>query len=264
MAIYDINGNEILADADSKQAHFSVKRNNMALANEFLTVAQTYLNQTSIQYKDGDTILYKSSATNGIDCSTFVNLCLMGYTFSETPYVTHNYIQPSAWEANSEDYDWAICPLKYQISRYIDGTNPTEMVRLACQVGRWMYERNQVVPMSNGFADVRAGDVVFYARKDSTTQDYVNPTWWKHINHVGIILSKEDAPNTYVGGDGVTRNWDKTKYPYKHTIIDVGNTTPTCRTTHWLEEGQEDSTNIYENNVNTVCLVCRPDFGALQ
>lgn len=262
MAIYDVNGNVIYADTVSGE-QITVKRNSEELVNEFLTVAQTYLNQTSITYRDGNTIFYTSSATNGIDCSTYVGLCLMGYPFNETPYVTHNYIDPTAWVAN-DDYNWSICAMKYKISRYIDGTNPTEMVRLACQLGRWMFERNQVVPLTDGFADVLPGDIVFYGRKVQGTDEYVHPTWWKHINHVGIILTKEDAPDTYVDGDGTTRNWDKTKYPYKHTIIDVGNTTPTCRTTHWLEEGQEDSSKDYVNNVNTVCLICRPDLGALQ
>lgn len=257
MAIYDIDGNALSTDSTS------FKRNNLSLVSEFLNVAQSYLNQNTIEYKDGDTILYKSTATNGIDCSTFVNLCLMGYSFNDTPYYTHSYKDPTSWRANS-NYDWSINPLQYQISRYIDNSNPTEIVRLACQLGRWMFSRGQEISLSNGFADVLAGDVVFYARKDQDTGDWKNPTWWKHINHVGIILSKEDAPNTYVDGQGVTRNWDKTKYPYKHTIIDVTSITPPCSTTHWLEEGQEDSTNIYENNVNTVCLVCRPDFGALQ
>lgn len=262
MAIYDINGNVIYTETVSGE-QITVKRNNDELVTEFLTVAQTYLNQTSITYSDGDTILYKSTATNGIDCSTFVNLCLMGYSFSETPYVTHNYIQPSAWVANSS-HNWSICPLKYHVSRYIDNSNPTEMVRLACQLAHWCYNRNQVVPMDNGFEDVRPGDLVFYARKVQGTNDYLRSDWFMHINHVGIILTKENAPNTYVDGEGNTQTWDKTKYPYKHTIIDCGNTTPTVRTTHWLEEGQEDSTKNYVNNVNTVCLICRPDFGALQ
>ena len=259
---YDFNGNPITLDSDA--VHTTYKRNNDALVSDFLSVAQTYLGQTSIEYKDGDTVFYKSTATNGIDCSTYVGLCLMGYSFEETPYYTHQYKDPTAWEANEAEHNWAICNLKYKISRYIDGSNPTEMVRLACQLGRWMYERNQAVSMDGGFIDVQPGDIVFWGKKVSGTDEWSHPTWWKHINHVGIILSKEDAPNTYIDGEGNTQTWDKSKYPYKHTIIDVGNTTPPCRTTHWLEEGQEDPTNVYANNVNTVCLICRPDLGALQ
>ena len=188
----------------------------------------------------------------------------MGYPFSETPYVTHNYIDPTAWVANTAEYNWAIPTIQYKTSRYIDGHNSSEIVRLACQLGRWMYDRNQVVPLTNGFRDVMAGDIVFWGHKVQGTDEWVHPDWFMHINHVGIIYSVEDAPNTYVDGNGVTRNWDKDKYPLKHTIIDCGNTTPTVRTTHWLEEGQEDPTNVYKNDVNSIQLICRPDFGALE
>lgn len=259
MNVYDIYGNLV----DFGGSALTVKRNSDALVTEFLAVAQTYLNQTDITYKDGDTIFYKSTATNGIDCSTFVGLCLMGLEYQMTPYYTHQYTNPNNLVINP-NYNWAIRPMSYQISRYIDGSNPTENVRLACQLGRWMESRGQKVPLTNGFADVRAGDIVFWGKKVSGTDEWSHPTWWEHINHVGIILSKEDAPNTYIDGNGNTQTWDKSKYPYKHTIIDVGNTTPTCRTTHWLEEGQEDPTNVYVNNVNTVVMICRPDLGALQ
>lgn len=268
MSVYDINGNVIATDGggsgDNEQARLTVKQNNSAIVTEFLSVAQSFLNQTSITYKDGDTIFYKSTATNGIDCSTYVGLCLMGYPFNKTPYATGNYIAPTAWVANTADYKWAIDTIRYKISRFADGSNPDEICRLACQLANWMYSRNQVVPMTNGFRDVRPGDIVFWGHRAEATGEWLHPTWFKHINHVGIILTREDAPNTFVDGNGTTRNWDKDKYPYKHTIIDVGNTTPTCRTTHWLEEGQEDPTSIYKNNVNTVVLICRPDFGAMD
>lgn len=265
MSIYNVYGNEITAGGDGgEQSRLTVKRNNAALVTEFLTVAQSYLNKTDIEYKDGDTVIYKSTATNGIDCSTYVGLCLMGYPYSKSPYATGNYISPYSWVENSEDYDWALPTIRYKISRFIDGHNPDEIVRLACQLAAWMQSRNQVVPMTNGFLDVMPGDIVFWGHRVQATGEWIHPDWFMHINHVGIILSKEAAPDTFVDGDGITRNWDKSKYPYKHTIIDVGNTTPTCRTTHWLEEGQEDASKIYANNVNTVVMVCRPDFGAMS
>lgn len=245
------------------QANYTFKRNNVQLVSEFLTVAQTYLGQTDIEYKDGQTVFWTSSETNGIDCVTFVLLCMLGYPYSETPYATGNYIAVDAWKANTEEYDWAINPTEYKVSRLRNDTSP-EMLRLACQLARWMGRRNQVVSMNDGFRDVLPGDIVFWGRKvdNDGTIEWRHPTWFLHINHVGIVLSKEDAPDTFEV-DGTTYNWDKAKYPYKHTIIDVGETTPPCRTTHWLEEGQEDTTNVYKNNVNTIALICRPDLGAL-
>lgn len=262
--IYDINGNAISVDGDGDtQARLTLKRNSETIVSEFLSVAESYLNQTGLTYKDGDTIFYKSTATNGIDCSTFVGLCLMGYPFNKSPYATGQYISPSAWEANS-DYDWALPTIRYQISRFIDGHNPTEIVRLACQYAAWMRSRNQVVPMTNGFRDVLPGDIVFWGHKVSGTNEWVHPTWFMHINHIGIIHSVEPAPDTYVDKSGVTRNWDKSKYPLKHNIIDCGNATPPCRMTHWLEEGQENPANVYSNDVNSVQIICRPDFGSLR
>jgi len=258
--IYDIDGNVI---TNTSQA-MTFRRNNLSLVTEFLTVAQTYLGKTDIEYKDGNTPIYVTTQTNGIDCSTYVMFCMLGIPYSMSPYATGVYGGPSALSANTADYDWAMNPMKYTTSRYIDGHDSSEMVRLACQFGHWMFDRGQEVSVNDGFADVRPGDIVFWGHKVQETGEWLRSTWWRHINHVGIVLSKEDAPNTYVDGNGVTQTWDKEKYPYKHTIIDVGNTTPTCRTTHWLEEGQEDATNVYANNVNTIQLICRPDIGGLS
>lgn len=237
-----------------------IAENSAENVSDFLAVAQTYLEQTSIEYNYDTTVLWTSSETNGIDCSTYVNLCLMGYSFEETPYYTHNYISPSSWVANTSQHSWAINLLDYTNSSYIDNSNPT-MVRMACQIGRWFYENGRSIPFANGFADVMAGDLVFYARRVQSTGKYFQQDRWMHINHVAVVLTRETPPDTYVGADGITRNWDKVKYPYKHVLIDVGAETPPCTTMHWLEQRQEDPTNVYANNCNTVCLICRPNLG---
>lgn len=263
MSIYDVEGNVISAGGDSEESHITVVQNNAALVTEFLTVAQTYLGQTSIVYADGHTIFYNDYKTsNGIDCSTYVGLVMMGWTFAKSPYTTGVYFSVDEWEANTEDYAWALPTLRYHLSRYIDGSSPNSPVRVAAQIGRWLYNRNRVVPMSDGFRDVQPGDIVFYAIKNSSGQ-WVHPDWWMHINHIAIVLSKEDAPDTYVDSGGTTRAWDKDRFPYKHTLIQVGDTTPPCFNTYWLERGQE-GTDMTKNNVNTVCLICRPDLGAMN
>lgn len=259
MPVYDISGNEIVSDVEIPPT-ITAKRNDDNLVTEFLTTARSYLGKTDLEYKDGDTIFYKTTATNGIDCSTFVGLCLMGYAYEDSPYYTHQYKQFDAWEANT---DWAVATMRYKISRYIDGHNPDERLRLACQFARWMQERSQSVPMTNGFQDVMPGDVVFWGHRLSSTGEWMHPDWYLHINHIGIILTREPAPDTYVVG-GTTYTWDKVKYPFKHQIIEVTAVTPPCITSHWLEEGQEDPNKIYVNNVNTVVAICRPDLGALQ
>lgn len=264
MPIYDISGNEIVGE---ESPIVTLKRNDEALVTEFLTVAQSYLNQTDITYKDGDTVFYTSQATNGIDCSTYVGLCLMGYAYEDSPYYTHQYKAVDAWIENTA-HNWAINTMMYQVSRYIDGSNPSERLRLACQFARWMIERNQSVPIDNGFRDVEPGDIVWWGRKVSGTDEWYRPDWYLHINHIGIVLTKEDAPDTYTYKDGnnvtQTGTWDKTKYPFKHQIIEVtALTPPPCVANYWLERGQEDPTNVYTNNVNTIVAICRPDLGAL-
>lgn len=260
MAVYDISGNALSLGMENV---VTVKKNNEVLVDDFLTVARSYLNQTSITYKDGDTVFYKDTATNGIDCSTYVGLCLMGYAFEDTPYYTGDYHSIDSWVENSA-HNWALNVLGYKCSRFIDGHNPDERVRLACQMARWMIERGQSVPMDNGFRDVMPGDIVWWGHKKTGTDEWVRPDWYLHINHIGIVLSKENAPDTFVSG-GVTYNWDKTKYPFKHQIIEVtALTPPPCVANYWLERGQEDTTNIYQNNVNTIVAICRPDLGALS
>lgn len=264
MAIYDINGYPLTVDGGGEG--ITVKRNNAEIVNQFLGVAQSYLNQSGITYQDAKTIFDSANYISGIDCSTFVLLCLMGYDFSDTPYSTGVAVNPNAYEAQTSKYEWAINPRKYKNSYLASGANPTT-IRYAAQICRWMEGRNQTVPLSDGFADVLPGDIVFWSAKKKSTGDWYNPTFYGKIYHVGIILTKEAAPNTYeyVDGNGVTQTgtWDKTKYPYKHQIIEVIGTTPPCSTAHWLEEGQEDSTNVYKHNVNTIYRICRPDLGAL-
>lgn len=260
MAIYDINGSELVSAATVQR----VSRNNEEFVTEFLSVAQSYLEQEDIEYSDGNTIFWKSTASNGIDCSTFVGLCMMGYPYAKSPYATHQYKAIDAWEANTADYKWALPTVRYKISRYADGSNPNENIRLGSQLCRWMEERGQSVPLSNGFRDVMPGDIVFWAAKYSSTGEWVNPTFYRNISHVGIVLTKEAAPNTYVDGNGNTRQWDKAKYPYKHTIIEVTNVDPPCIMSRWLERRQEDASYMWDSNVNTIAMICRPDFGALS
>lgn len=260
MALYDFYGN-IIVDPESQ---LMLKRNNETLVGEFLSVAQSYLGKTDIEYKDGDSIIWKSTATNGIDCSSYVALCLMGWPYEKTPYYTHQYIDRDTWEANIEDYSWTLSTVQYKLSRFIDGHNPDERMRLASQLGRWMESRGQKVPLTNGFRDVMPGDIVFWANKRQSTGDWSNSDWYDHISHIGIILSKENAPNTYVDDSGNTRTWDKDKYPFKHTIIEVTTTTPPCTTSRWLERKQEDPTYQWSSCVNTIVMICRPDLGAIQ
>lgn len=263
MPIYDISGNEIVPDFPEQ---VTLQRNSEELVTEFLTVAQSYLNQTSLTYADGETIFYDKTKMNGIDCSTYVGLCMMGYPFEETPYYTRVPKDIDAWEENP-DYDWSVATIRYTASRWIDGHNPDERLRLACQFARWMTDRGQLVPMKDGFRDVMPGDIVFWGHRRQSTGEWIRPDWYLHINHIGIVLTRELAPDTYTyteSGTTYTIPWNKSKYPFKHQIIEVTDVTPPCTTQNILEKGQESTSKIYVNNVNTIVAICRPDLGALK
>lgn len=263
MLLYDFNGNEI----NIEDNQITTKQNNDEIIEDFLSIAASYLNRDDIEYKDGDTVIWVSTPTNGMDCSTFVSLCLMGWNYTESPYNTHVYINRDNWIRNVL-HNWSLSTVQYRISRFIDGHNPTERMRLACQLGRWMTERGETVKLDNGFRDVKKGDIVFWASKRRGTNEYRNPTWYKHISHVGIIYDIEEAPNRYEYTDsqGVTHSgtWDKDKYPFKHTIIECTLATPCVITDHYLEMAYDDPTNVYQACANTIATVCRPDFGALR
>ena len=123
-----------------------------------------------------------------------------------------------------------------------------------------MIERGQSVPIDRYYANIEPGDVLFFARHDSTTNDWFEPLRFKHINHVAICIAKKKATSA----DG----WDTAAYPWEHTFAEVGHedeTTPDgvikIRT---LEQPQGDTSAIFENNINTLCLVCRPDLGSIS
>ena len=259
--LYDFNGKILV----NPEIQVESKKNNPNIVEQFLNVARSYLGQTDIEYKDGDTIIWTNNATNGIDCSTFVSLVLMGWNYEQTPYYTHRYINRDSWQNNS-DYNWSSATIQYKLSRFIDGHDNSERMRLACQLGAWMEQKGTKVSLDNGFRDVQPGDIVFWAYKSRSTGTWTRPTWYRHITHVGIVLSKEAAPDTYeYTYNGVVHSgaWDKEKYPFKHTIIEATTTTPPVTIHRYLEFKQDDATAIYDANVNTISMVCRYDLGSL-
>lgn len=261
MSVYDIDGNIISTDG----SQVSMKRNNPSLVEQFLNVGRTYLNQDSIEYKDGDTIFYKSTPTNGIDCSTFVGLCIMGLNFTDTPYYTHHYTDPDNL-TNNPLYNWSMPVIKYDVKRYIDGYDDTAYAKAKTggRIARWLNDRGWLISLNNGFRDVEAGDIVCYGRKRSGTDEWVNPTTYLHMNHIAICVSKEPAPDTYTDRNGNTQTWDKEKYPFKHRIIEATATTPPCIDTYFMEQGMEDPNNVWVNNCNTVVAAFRFDLGSLE
>lgn len=266
MSTYHYDGTEWTSGGggtvDDTQGRYTVKRNNLVNVQQMLDVGRTYLGKGltygQVTVFDRDNIVYQA-----IDCSAFTMLTVMGIPYNDSPYYTNVPIARSAWQ-NNANYPWTINLAMYKKSTYADGHAADTLIRNAAAIGHFYYDRNAVVPMTNGFRDVEPGDIVFYAYKNSSGNWYMSDRWM-HIAHIEIIATKEAAPDTYVGADGVTYTWDKTKYPYKHGIIGVRTSTPTAVTTApFLENGHaEDPADMTHADVRTACLIVRPDLGAL-
>ena len=262
MELYQYNGTPLIG------AGVSSRRNNADKVTELLTVANSYLDQMSIVYHDGQSVIYDPSYYGRCDCSSFVVLCLMGRAYDDTPYGDATMRPPRMeWVATPcPDYNWSLNPLEHKANRYADGHGSAERCLITPTLARWMMRMGWVVDTSDGYTAVEPGDILFFARKDSDGS-WHKPDLYLHINHVAFVLTKEPAPDTYIGGaDGEEHVWDKTKYPYKHMTIEVSNATgvaPAC-VSKLLERNQYDPEYMLANDINTVVLVCRPDLGALK
>lgn len=202
-------------------------------------------------------ILNTSSYTRQIDCSTFVGMLLRGYGFLDTPYATGIGANPNSWIANSE-YNWAINPFDY-VNYSRNNSSSRTAVRYASQLAEMMIQSGRTVPIDRYYANIEPGDVLFFSRHDQETEDWYEPLRFKHINHVALCITKEKATTA----DG----WDTATYPWKHTFIEVGHEDAEnpdgVIKIKFLELPQNDASDIYENNINTLCLVCRPDLGSI-
>jgi hypothetical protein len=146
---------------------------------------------------------------------------------------------------------WSVNPFDYDAS---DGVYSGHC-RTAAQLAKWMISQGQEVILDPKLCNLEPGDILFYARKDSQTGEWVQPNRFMHINHVAMCYSK-----TRMAADA--QDWDASKYPFKHELVEVTLVTGAVNKTV-VENDWDDPTKIYDNNVNTLCLVCRPDLGAL-
>lgn len=242
----------------------TTKKGNPVYIGELATLARDWYSHrndvvggSKAMVYGNNSILNTSSYTREIDCSTFVGMLLRGYSFSQTPYATGQGASPDSWTGNTT-YNWAFNPFDYSNYSRLNSQSRTK-VRYASQLAEMMVERGQTVPIDRYYANIEPGDVLFFARHDSTTNDWYEPLRFKHVNHVAICIAKEKATSA--------NDWDTTTYPWKHTYAEVEHedeTTPDgVVNIKILEQPQGDTSAIFENNINTLCLVCRPDLGSI-
>ena len=238
----------------------TTKRTNPSLVAQIKSVADTYYSHRedvsggSLVMTYGQTTIFDGAYANRqIDCSTFAGLLLRGIPFESTPYdpsYTGGTHDPSYWIEN-DNYIWSVNPFDYTEN---DGVY-SGSCRTAAQIAKWMISQGQRVMLDPKLCNLEPGDILFYARKNIDTGEWVQPNRFMHINHIAMCYSKTRM-------NASSPNWDYTRYPYKHELIEV-TTVPGAVNKTLVEDSWDDATNIYENNVNTLCLVCRPDLGAL-
>lgn len=166
-----------------------------AYANEAVKVARTYWDarvsgKVTFAYSGGDAIFEgKLTDENGncyIDCSTFINLYLLGIDYNHSPYrgVTgqaNKTINPSTIVPRS-DYSWNFSSLSSQSTdNFASGK-----IRYAADLAEYFYSQGRVIPID----EVMPGDLTFYASTYDDGTYHINNRF-KNISHVGIVAEEK-------------------------------------------------------------------------
>lgn len=182
--------------------------------------------------------LWKRVGTSGsyrhykaIDCSTFANMVLKGYTYEESPY--KNLSQFNSFRTNllqkNTNLPWTMSPTK------LNSSGELIPARTAADLAKYFYEKdegivyfkepntNEILKGSIGTADndyngVKKADLIFYAKKDSdgNWKEPNETERFKHISHVAICYGHS---NTY-GKKAVIESTNDKTAAKTHTLSD--------------------------------------------
>lgn len=123
-----------------------------------------------------------------IDDSTLILLCLMGYSYADSPYgslVNFNNYRTNIMAKNSE-YTGAIVP-----------TSGSNLARTCAEIAQYFYSREQTFEVKSDYSNLQKGDLLFYARKTSSGA-YVYPTRWKYISTGAICIGQDSSGNAQI------------------------------------------------------------------
>lgn len=189
-----------------------------------------------------------------IDCSTYVGLALRGLEYENTSYYTHQWVSPTFWTENT-NYDWSINLYDYENQGH-DDLNTVTHVREAAAIGLFYVMRGATIPIDPHYANIEAGDLLFFARTDENTGEYIEKDRFMCINHVGICTRKVRISNS-ADGNRFEHWMAEVGHARTETIGGVTEFIPTVR-----ERSLENWVDMSEhaNNINTLCLVCRPSL----
>ena len=134
----------------------------------------------------------KSSAGNYwkmIDDSTLITLCLQGYNYSESPYASltkFNSYRQNRLQTNSS---------------YSGGISPTvssgNQARTCAEIAQYFYNLGQTITIKDDYSNLQKGDLIFYARKNSSG-NYIYPNRWNHISDGAICIGQDSSGNAQI------------------------------------------------------------------
>lgn len=161
-----------------------------------------------------------------IDDSTLLLLCLMGYSYSDSPYanlVNFNNYRANIMAKNSE-YTGAIVP-----------TSGTTLARTCAEIAKFFSDRGQTITVKTDYSNIQKGDLIFYAGKTSSG-NYIYPNRWKCISNGAICIGQDTDGNAQ--------------------LITAMSNPGEKHTDGWFVGLKKDLVKDY--NTNTIVLVIRP------
>lgn len=161
-----------------------------------------------------------------IDDSTLLLLCLMGYSYSDSPYanlVNFNNYRANIMAKNSE-YTGAIVP-----------TSGTTLARTCAEIAKFFSDRGQTFEVKSDYSNIQKGDLIFYAGKTSSG-NYIYPNRWKCISNGAICIGQDTDGNAQ--------------------LITAMSNPGEKHTDGWFVGLKKDLVKDY--NTNTIVLVIRP------
>ena len=267
------------------EKNITTKKNDAILVAEMINVAKSYYN-VRLKEDGNPRFMYNTTYTpvsdlynvedptygGAIDCSTYIGLILRGIPVWKSPYKSliqdfmiendlelegsdedvidpgdndgdNSVLSSSSIKANKDDYDWALDPFEWSNPITVNGTDICP-VRRASQLAQWMYERGYSIPLDETLSNIEPGDIIFWAKKN-TDGTWRQPNRYMNISHVAICINKKEPP--------VDDPKFPSKYPYKHTMLEVTTIEPYILN-RTLEKCSPES----------VVMVCRPDLGSLN
>ena len=162
-----------------------------------------------------------------IDDSTLLLLCLMGYSYSDSPYA--NLVNFNNYRANimakNNEYTGAIVP-----------TSGTTLARTCAEIAKFFSDnRGQTITVKTDYSNIQKGDLIFYAGKTSSG-NYIYPNRWKCISNCAICIGQDTDGNAQ--------------------LITAMSNPGEKHTDGWFVGLKKDLVKDY--NTNTIVLVIRP------